>query len=617
MSRKIIVNWTEKGTPRELRKALEACADSHPIVKDGSGGLAVRFEKAAGPGLCEVLLGGTSAVIRYDRVAQAMRGVGALLSGLVKPGAAYREQSGFSMLGVMLDCSRNAVMTVDHLKLWFRRLALLGYDTVMLYTEETYELPGEPFFGYGRGAYTKAELKAIDREAALLGIEIIPCIQTLGHLEKILWHPAYKPIMDINGVLLVGEEKTYELIEKMIAHWASVCKTRRFHIGMDETHGLGRGRYQDLHGVRSPFDIFNEHLKRVVDICAKHGVKPMIWSDMYFRFGNEKHEYYAPDAEIPDNVVKAIPREVELVYWDYYHSDKDMYRRMIARHRSMGYEPLMGSGIWTWNRLWYDHKKTTEWAGPCIDVCIEEGLREIFFTMWGDNGAYCDHDSAFAGIAWCADRIYSAGQEPDAARLEKRFGAVCGGSYAAHIEASDISTAVPGLEPSRTLWNDPFAERGFRNVLNDDVSKMAEAAKTYDKLATCLQKHAKDRTTGDMRFAALCARAIAERYGVSARAVAAYRKGDRKALAKVFEQVPGAAKACSAAADAFREMWLAHNKPEGLEFMQQRFGMIGARYKEMQKSLAGYLAGGSDSIPELGAPCPADNKIKSRKVAEK
>ncbi len=617
MPKKIIVNWTEKGTAKELRKALEACADSHPIVKNGSEGLSVRFEKVEEPGLCEVQIDGTTAVVRYDRVAQAMRGVGALLSGLVKTDKAYREQSGFSMLGVMLDCSRNAVMTVNHLKLWFRRLALLGYDTVMLYTEETYELPDEPFFGYGRGAYTKSELKTIDREAALLGIEVIPCIQTLGHLEKILRHSAYKPVLDINGVMLVGEEKTYELIEKMIAHWASVCKTRRFHIGMDETHGLGRGRYQDLHGVRSPFDIFNEHLKRVVEICAKYDVKPMIWSDMYFRFGNEKHVYYAPDAEIPDNVVRAIPREVELVYWDYYHSDKDMYRRMIARHRSMGYEPLMGSGIWTWNRLWYDHKKTTEWAGPCIDVCIEEGLREIFFTMWGDNGAYCDHDSAFAGMAWCADRIYSGGKEPDAARLEKRFGAVCGGSYAAHIEASAISTAVLGLEPSNTLWNDPFADRGFRNLLNDDLSKMSAAAKTYDKLATRLQKHAKDRSTGDMRFAYLWARAIAERYGVSAGAVAAYRKGDRKALAKVKEKVPAAARAWRAAADAFRDMWLAHNKPDGLEIMQERFGMIDARYKEMQKSLSGYLTGDADCIPELAAPCPPDNKIKNRKGTRK
>ena len=617
MPKKIIVNWTEKGTAKELRKALEACADSHPIVKNGSEGLSVRFEKVEEPGLCEVQIDGTTAVVRYDRVAQAMRGVGALLSGLVKTDKAYREQSGFSMLGVMLDCSRNAVMTVNHLKLWFRRLALLGYDTVMLYTEETYELPDEPFFGYGRGAYTKSELKTIDREAALLGIEVIPCIQTLGHLEKILRHSAYKPVQDINGVMLVGEEKTYELIEKMIAHWASVCKTRRFHIGMDETHGLGRGRYQDLHGVRSPFDIFNEHLKRVVEICAKYDVKPMIWSDMYFRFGNEKHVYYAPDAEIPDNVVRAIPREVELVYWDYYHSDKDMYRRMIARHRSMGYEPLMGSGIWTWNRLWYDHKKTTECAGPCIDVCIEEGLREIFFTMWGDNGAYCDHDSAFAGMAWCADRIYSGGKEPDAARLEKRFGAVCGGSYAAHIEASAISTAVLGLEPSNTLWNDPFADRGFRNLLNDDLSKMSAAAKTYDKLATRLQKHAKDRSTGDMRFAYLWARAIAERYGVSAGAVAAYRKGDRKALAKVKEKVPAAARAWRAAADAFRDMWLAHNKPDGLEIMQERFGMIDARYKEMQKSLSGYLTGDADCIPELAAPCPPDNKIKNRKGTRK
>ena len=70
-----------------------------------------------------------------------MRGVGTLLAGLAPGKAALRETTSFTTLGIMLDCSRNAVMKVDHLKVWLRRLALLGYNQVMLYTEDTYELP--------------------------------------------------------------------------------------------------------------------------------------------------------------------------------------------------------------------------------------------------------------------------------------------------------------------------------------------------------------------------------------------------------------------------------------------------------------------------------------------
>ena len=44
------------------------------------------------------------------------------------------------MLGVMLDCSRNAVMSVDNVKKYADILSKMGYNTLMLYTEETYEV---------------------------------------------------------------------------------------------------------------------------------------------------------------------------------------------------------------------------------------------------------------------------------------------------------------------------------------------------------------------------------------------------------------------------------------------------------------------------------------------
>ena len=90
----------------------------------------------------------------------------------------------FDSLGVMIDMSRNAVMSVDGLKRFLPLLKKMGYNCVMLYTEDTYEVDGEPYFGYMRGRYSKAEMKELDAFAASIGITMIPCIQTLAHLEE-------------------------------------------------------------------------------------------------------------------------------------------------------------------------------------------------------------------------------------------------------------------------------------------------------------------------------------------------------------------------------------------------------------------------------------------------
>ena len=88
-------------------------------------------------------------------------------------------------LGVMLDVSRNAVMNMENLKRFLDVLAKMGYNCMFLYAENTYEVDGEPYFGYMRGRYSKKEMKEIDAFAASLGITVIPCIQTLAHLNAI------------------------------------------------------------------------------------------------------------------------------------------------------------------------------------------------------------------------------------------------------------------------------------------------------------------------------------------------------------------------------------------------------------------------------------------------
>jgi hypothetical protein len=41
-------------------------------------------------------------------------------------------------------------------------MALMGLNMLQLYTEDTYEIENEPFFGCLRGKYTAKELSAID-----------------------------------------------------------------------------------------------------------------------------------------------------------------------------------------------------------------------------------------------------------------------------------------------------------------------------------------------------------------------------------------------------------------------------------------------------------------------
>ena len=140
------------------------------------------------------------------------------------------------MLGVMLDCSRNAVMTADSVKKYVKIIAKMGYDTLMLYTEDTFEVDNEPLFGYLRGRYSKAELKEIDKFCIDNGIELVPCIQTLAHLNCMFKWREYDEMRDCDDIVLIDEPRTYRLIENIMSTVAECFTSRRIHIGMDEAY---------------------------------------------------------------------------------------------------------------------------------------------------------------------------------------------------------------------------------------------------------------------------------------------------------------------------------------------------------------------------------------------
>ena len=106
----------------------------------------------------------------------------------------------------MVDVSRNAVLKVEAVKRHIDQLAALGMNLLMLYTEDTFTVPEYAAFGYLRGAYTMVEMREIDRYAASLGVEVVPCIQAQARIPcRLVHHPLRRfHVPSFHSCLIVG-----------------------------------------------------------------------------------------------------------------------------------------------------------------------------------------------------------------------------------------------------------------------------------------------------------------------------------------------------------------------------------------------------------------------------
>lgn len=592
--------WRADSVAPDFQPMLRILGEEHPLreIQAGApraGEILLRIERAANMDGYSIQRRAGEATVRCATLSCAGRALGTLLAGLVDEGATSEDRPAFTTLGIVLDCGHNATVRPAHLRKWLRRLALLGYDAALVYTEAGYQLPGEPCFGYMRGNYQANDLKALDQYAAQLGIEMMGAIQALGHLEQVLKWPPYAGLRDTEHVLLAGEPRTYELIEKMVAHWAGVFRSRRFHLGMDETYDLGRGRYLDRHGFRRGLDIYSEHLTRVAAICARHGLRPMIWSDVLFKLAKVSGGHYDKDSRVPAEIAAALPKNLDLVYWDYYSADKKRYLDRIRSHRDLGSEPVMASGVWSWPNFWHHWSNTEKFAGACVDGCREAGLKQMLFTLWSDDGAFWELDSSFAGLTYAAEKCFGDGSVSEE-KLARRFRAVCFSDLAVHRTASRINEP---LQSCSVMWDDPLLAMYLRKVARGKGPTLRDAEKHYLEVARALEPHRRDHAAGDLGHAWLVARAHAAKVGIAARLFDAYEAKDRRALATVRAEIPPAIALIEEVARSFRTLWLARCEPFGLEVLQIRFAGLAARYRELAQRLGEFLEGKIPSIAEL------------------
>ena len=501
------------------------------------------------------------------------------------------------MFGFMIDCSRNAVMKPERIKTFASLLKKLGYNTLMLYTEDTYELDNNPFFGHFRGRYSKEELRALSSYCDSIGIELVPCMQTLAHLENMFkWEGVYGEVNDCDNIILCGEEKTYELIDQMFATLSSCFSSKKIHIGMDEAFRVGTGKYQKIHGIEDKFDIINNHLHRVCEIAAKYNLEPMIWSDMFYSLALGTHEYGS--SENAEEILKkaALPENVSLVYWDYNGTDVERYKERLNVHKLFNRKIYYAGAAWSCFRIAPRNSYSLKTISASIPACKEFGVDGMFFCNWGDDGAECSCFSTLPAIFYAAEL---ARGNNDIDKIKANFKEIIGYDFDAFmsLEQFDMPSDKHNCNPSKyIIYNDPFmgicdfrCQESDKAFYEDLEAKMASYKNggEYDYLFDCFEKHA----------AVLSIKAT---LGVDTRN--SYQNGDKEALKALLPRYEETISRIEAFQLAYENLWFTENKPHGFDVQDIRLGGILSRLKSCKRRLEGYLNGTISNIPELEEP---------------
>ena len=589
------MKYSFKGDTEGLNEGIEILSSKLGFTVS-DGGLDVKLTKRAGN--LEIISDGNVAEIRYEAKIHFFRALG-ILHEHQNEKINIVEDVKFKKNGVMIDSSRNGVLKPASIKKLMENMALMGLNFIMLYTEDTYEVPEYEYFGYMRGRYTYEEMRECDAYAEIFGIEMIPCIQTLAHLSKALKWDHNLKIRDTEDSLYVGEKDTYTFVKNLLKAASKPFRSKRVHIGMDEAWSLGLGKYLKENGYKPTADIILEHFKTVVGICDELGIEPIMWSDMFFRAGSPTNEYYDTGAAFSEDIIKNVPKNVGLIYWDYYHTDKNLYSGMIKKHRELSDYTIFGGGIWVWGNMVVNYKKTLDVSVPALKACIENNVSEVFACMWGDNSNQTNDFEALYGMQLYAEMGY--GHEPTEEHLAKRFKACTGEMADAFLSLSSLDyfgqADYENANPSEyLLWQDILIGLLDSHVDRDDLADI------YSKCKAKMKKNAEtsENYKDIFEYAYYLSNVLEIKADLGVRIKRAYDSKDKCELGKICnETLPELKNRVNEFKNAFRKLWFSYYKAFGYEVIDMRFGALLQRIETAELRINQYLSGEISEIEEL------------------
>lgn len=231
-------------------------------------------------------------------------------------------------------------------------LAKLKINTVLIEYGDRFPYKKHPLV-VSSNILSRKEIRKLLSLARENYIEVIPLLQSFGHLDYVLDVPEYSHLnegeKEGGRQICPSNPESFNLFIEMAEEIIDTHPDiRYFHIGGDETRYLGYcPSCKEREKVIGKGGIYIEHINRVCKWIKQKGLIPILWDDMLCTF--------------PDTIQK-LEKETIIMYWDYWATENKT--------------PLLLARKFETNRgVVYDRKWQNEWAKEITGLEKENMLR--------------------------------------------------------------------------------------------------------------------------------------------------------------------------------------------------------------------------------------------------
>ncbi|KAM9179224.1 hexosaminidase D-like isoform 2-T2 [Mergus octosetaceus] len=230
-----------------------------------------------------------------------------------------KDSSATEMRLVHLDL-KGAAPKVSYLEQLFPLLSRLGANGVLIEYEDMFPFKGELEVLRSPYAYSEEDIDWIQQLAELHKLEVVPLVQTFGHVEFILKHEKYQHLREVERFPNSFNPHVPDTLALLKSLLSQVMEKHRrsswIHIGADEVFHLGEGMDSKSwlsHNRGDVGTMYLKHIKQVLGFIAARyqGLRALMWDDMLRKIstgalresGIAKQVspvvwFYAPDFEV-------------------------------------------------------------------------------------------------------------------------------------------------------------------------------------------------------------------------------------------------------------------------------------------------------------------------------
>jgi hypothetical protein len=253
--------------------------------------------------------------------------------------------------------------------------------------------------------FTGQEILELDAYCRARFVELVPNQNSFGHMERWLIHDRYASLAETHGEytawgltfkgpvgLAPDDPGSLELVRSLYDELLPHFSSRLFNVGCDETVDLGQGRSKAACEQRGMGRVYLDFLLKIYDAVKVRGRTMQFWGDII--------------VEYPD-LIPELPKDAIALEWGYQANHP--FAEHCPRFAAAGLPFYVCPGTSSWNSI----GGRTDNALGNLRNAAENGLKNgaigYLITDWGDRGHWQTLPISYLGFvagaayAWAFD----------------------------------------------------------------------------------------------------------------------------------------------------------------------------------------------------------------------